>query len=180
VVATSSVEVQSAPKVAAAELSNIRTSTDQPAAASANVFKLPVAKSALQIPGDTEDFGPSKMYSDSRRLPIEVEAGFESSLQKILERAESVRHPIFASLRPHDLESYGTTEELFTRIKTAIAEQTSTSEESSAILTHWVFSTWLADALHFAPCLVISGTEFRFIRHDAVGEISTWRFLLLN
>ena len=159
-VATSSAEVQLAPTVGAAGPSNSPTTAGQPATAEANVSERAAAKPVLQIPGDTEAFGPSKMYCDNRRLPIEVEPGFESSLEEILERAESVRHPIFANLRPHDLESYGTTEELFTRIKTAIAEQTSASEESSAIMTYWVFSTWLADALPFAPCMVISGSAY--------------------
>ena len=158
VVATSSVEVQPAPKAAAAELSNVPTSASQATTAKANVSELPLAKSVVQLPGDTEAFGPSKYYCDLRRLPIEVEAGFESSLEEILKRSESLRYSIYGFPHPHDLESYGTTEELFTRVKTAIAEQASLSEESSAMLTYWVFSTWLADALPFAPCMVISGS----------------------
>jgi hypothetical protein len=53
--------------------------------------------------------------------------------------------------------AYGTTEELFARIKLAIAEQTHLSDKDNALLTLWVFSTWFHDVLSIAPGLVITG-----------------------
>jgi hypothetical protein len=61
---------------------------------------------------------------------------------------------------PSRSEAYGTTGELFARIKLAIAEQTNLSDESSALLTFWIFSTWFQDVLPFAPGLAITGWAY--------------------
>ena len=58
---------------------------------------------------------------------------------------------------PTGYAAYGTTEELFARIKLAIAEQTHLSDKDSALLTLWVFSTWFHDVLSIAPGLAVTG-----------------------
>ena len=156
VVATSSAEEQTA----AAELSNVPNSAGQPNTAVANVSELPVAKPVLHLTGDTEVFRVSKEFKGLKQPLIEVEAGSEDSLEQILERSRAIRVAFRETAHPTGLDSYGTTAELFNRVKTTIAEQASLSEESSATLAYWVFSTWLADAVPFAPCLVISGSVY--------------------
>ena len=56
---------------------------------------------------------------------------------------------------PH---AYGTTEELFSRIQTTIAQQALVTERASSLLAFWSLSTWFADALPLAPILGISGS----------------------
>jgi hypothetical protein len=80
-----------------------------------------------------------------------------SFLQKKFARAEYKRDPWEWMPVPTGYAAYGTTEELFARIKLAIAEQTHLSDKDSALLTLWVFSTWFADVLSLAPGLIISG-----------------------
>jgi hypothetical protein len=72
-------------------------------------------------------------------------------------RAEYKRDPWEQMLVPTRYAAYGTTEELFARIKLAIGEQTHLSDKDNALLTLWVFSTWFHDVLSMAPGLVITG-----------------------
>jgi DNA-binding IscR family transcriptional regulator len=72
-------------------------------------------------------------------------------------QAEYKRDPWESMPLPTGYAAYGTTEELFARIKLAIAEQTHLSDKDSALLTLWVFSTWFHDVLSIAPGLVITG-----------------------
>jgi hypothetical protein len=58
---------------------------------------------------------------------------------------------------PSDTEAYGTTRELFERIKQAISQQTQLDERNSALCTYWVFSSWFQELLSCAPCLAITG-----------------------
>lgn len=82
----------------------------------------------------------------------------EASLfEKSRARAEYTRHPWETMLVPTGYAAYGTTEELFARIKLAIAEQTHLSDKDNALITLWVFSTWFHDVLSIAPGLVITG-----------------------
>jgi hypothetical protein len=82
----------------------------------------------------------------------------EASLfEKSRARAEYTRDPWESMPLPTRYAAYGTTKELFARIKLAIAEQTHLSDKDSALLTLWVFSTWFHDVLSIAPGLVITG-----------------------
>jgi len=82
----------------------------------------------------------------------------EASLfEKSRAQAEYKRDPWESMPLPTGYAGYGTTEELFARIKLAIAEQTHLSDKDSALLTLWVFSTWFHDVLSIAPGLVITG-----------------------
>ena len=58
---------------------------------------------------------------------------------------------------PAGQKSYGSTIELFFRIKGNIAAQANLSDETSALLTFRVFSTWFGEVLSLAPCLLITG-----------------------
>jgi hypothetical protein len=82
----------------------------------------------------------------------------EASLfEKNRARAEYTRDPWERMLVPTGYAAYGTTEELFARIKLAIAKQTHLSDKENALITLWVFSTWFHDVLSIAPVLVITG-----------------------
>jgi hypothetical protein len=77
--------------------------------------------------------------------------------EKSRAHAEYKRDPWESMPLPTGYAAYGTTEALFTGIKLAIAEQTHLSDNDSALLTLWVFSTWFHDVLSIAPGLVITG-----------------------
>jgi hypothetical protein len=82
----------------------------------------------------------------------------EASLfEKSRAQAEYKRDPWESMPLPTGYEAYGTAEELFAKIKLAIAEQTHLSDKDSALLTLWSFSTWFHDVLSIAPGLVITG-----------------------
>ncbi len=82
----------------------------------------------------------------------------EASLfKKSRAQAEYKRDPWESMPLPTGYAAYGTTEELFARIKLAIAGQTHLSDKDSALLTLWVFSTWFHDVLSIAPGLAITG-----------------------
>lgn len=80
-----------------------------------------------------------------------------SILHEMVARSKYTRDPLTRIPFPAHREAYGTTEELFARIKLAIAEQTQLSDKDSALLTFWVFSTWFQDVLPLAPGLAITG-----------------------
>jgi hypothetical protein len=80
-----------------------------------------------------------------------------SSFEKNCARAEYKCDPWERMLVPTDYAAYGTTEELFARIKLTMAKQTHLSDKDSALLTLWVFSTWFHDVLSLAPGLIVSG-----------------------
>jgi hypothetical protein len=79
-------------------------------------------------------------------------------LQEMIARGEYARDPWKQIPFPTETNSYGTTTELITSIKQAIAEQTQLSEENSSLLTYWALSTWFQDILPLAPGLAISGS----------------------
>jgi hypothetical protein len=86
-----------------------------------------------------------------------VDAENASRVQEMVNQAEYIQNVQKERVLPHRLESYGTTGELFTRIKQAIAEQTQLSGNESALQTSWVFATWFQEFLSIAPCLAIIG-----------------------
>jgi hypothetical protein len=104
------------------------------------------------------DGNTSRIFS--LKPPFEVEKGFETSLDEIIKRTESVRAPLCATPVPNGTALYGTTEELFIRLQKAIAAQTSQSEQTCALLTYWTIASWFPDGLSFAPVLAIIGPAY--------------------
>ena len=96
-------------------------------------------------------------HIDFSTVLYSVEAGCESDVTDIVRWCRHQLNPWVRILLPGGQEPYGTTEELFIRIETVIAEQTNLSDEVSALLTFWVFSTWFREVFSLAPCLVITG-----------------------
>jgi hypothetical protein len=114
--------------------------------------KTSAVKKFIQVPGILEELANKSGYST---IMYSVEEGSEKDFQKILNRSQW--NPWTSILRPEVRKPYGTTLELFTRIKLVIAEQAGLSDKVSALLTFWVFSTWFKESLSLAPCLAITG-----------------------
>ena len=111
-------------------------------------------KEFIQVKGVREPLGRNR---DIYTFTYTVEAGSENDLKKIVDRSKSQWNPWHSILIPTGKESYGTTLELFTQMKLVIAEQTGLSDQVSALLTFWAFSTWFSESLSLAPRLVITG-----------------------
>jgi hypothetical protein len=93
----------------------------------------------------------------SGEVTYTVPSAEASILHEMVARSKYTRDPLTRIPFPAHREAYGTTEELFARIKLAIAERTQLSDKDSALLTFWVFSTWFQDVLPLAPGLAITG-----------------------
>ena len=137
------------------------SSQNSKAAAVNGVSQVPGIREMLRGPNERDGYS-TVLYS--------IEPGCESDIRKILDRSASEWNPWNMILLPGRQEPYGTTEELFNRIKKVIGEQTNLSDEVSALLTFWVFSTWFRGVLSLAPCLVITGWG-----HDGEAILSTLR-----
>jgi hypothetical protein len=72
-------------------------------------------------------------------------------------QGQYARDPLKGMPFPTGKQSYGTTGELFAKIKLAIAKQTNLSHDNSALLTFWIFSTWFQDIIPLAPGLALTG-----------------------
>jgi hypothetical protein len=86
-----------------------------------------------------------------------VDAEGAREVAEIVARADSQFNPVRWMPLPVNLETFGTTGELFTRVQRAIAERAHLPDRESALLTFWVFSTWFKEVLSVAPCLLITG-----------------------
>jgi hypothetical protein len=115
------------------------------------------AKRFVRVAGPSEPFREGSSY-DHRKVIVDVEVGYESSVEDILQRIRTMSWPTRGIPFPSRPESYGTTGELFTLIKTTIIECTLLSDQVSKLLTYWALSTWFTDCLSLAPCLVITGS----------------------
>lgn len=73
--------------------------------------------------------------------PNSVDAEIASAFQDMVEQGEYIQKVQKERVPPHRSESHGTTCELFTQIKQAIAEQTQLSGNATALLTFWIFTT---------------------------------------
>jgi len=120
----------------------------------------PVARQYSKLPGPPEVVLGENKTAEFKNYLVPVEAGHESSLEGILERGKAMWNPRRGIPVPVRNEPYGTTSELFTQVRKAILEQTSLSNQVSAVLTYWCLSTWFANSLAIAPCLVITGSSF--------------------
>jgi hypothetical protein len=90
-------------------------------------------------------------------LSFSAQADTVSVARQIIARSEYDRDPVKQIPFPSRREAYGTTRELFTKIKLIVAEQTQVSNRGSALLTSWIFPTWFQDILPIAPGLAITG-----------------------
>ena len=113
-----------------------------------------MAKEVSQIPGIPEVL---KYKADTTTFMYSVEAGSEEDFKRILDRSASLWNPWKWILFPVGPKSYSSTIDLFSRIRDNIAAQTNLSDETNALLTYWVFSTWFREVLSFAPYLLITG-----------------------
>lgn len=80
------------------------------------------------------------------------------AVEERLARLREVRGYGFHTPFPVSRQPYGTTEELFGRIRKFIAEYTGLTRGDSALLTFWIFSTWFQDTVLVAPPLFITGS----------------------
>ena len=120
----------------------------------------PTARQYSKRPGPPEVVLGENKYPTFQDFLVPVEAGHESSLEGILERGKALCSPTRGIPLPVRNEPCGTTSELFTQVRKAILEQTSLSNQVSALLTYWCLSTWFTNSLEIAPCLVITGSSF--------------------
>jgi hypothetical protein len=148
------------PAVAPATASNTPVHTAASTGSVGSHSQRPVAKEALRVKCIEEPVRTVENNLSSWKPPFEVEQGFEGSLKAIIQRADTVRDPLQATPVPTGSARYGTAAELFGRLQEAIAEQALVQEQTSALLTYWTMSTWLADALPIAPGLSIVAPEF--------------------
>ena len=110
-----------------------------------------------ELEGIRESLRTKNGAFDTVRLQYSVRPEAESIFQQMVAQAEYARDPWKQIPFPTQTKEYGTTDELLTSIKLAIAEQTQLSDTNSALLTYWVLSTWFQDILPLAPGLAISG-----------------------
>jgi hypothetical protein len=100
--------------------------------------------------------------------PIEATKIF----QQMIDRGDYNRDPWERIPFPTGTADYGTTSDLFANIKLAIKGQTHLSDRDCALLTLWIFATWLHFALPLAPGLAITGCA-----HEADVLLRTLRVL---
>ena len=91
------------------------------------------------------------------QFPYSVRSDAAGIFQQMVAQGQYARDPLKGTPLPTGKQDYGTAGEFFATIKLAIAEQTQLSDENSALLTFWVFSTWFQDILPLAPGLAITG-----------------------
>ncbi len=137
---------------------------------SSRISKAAAVNRVSQVPGIREMLRGTNERDGYSTVLYSVEAGCESDIRKIVDRSASECNPWARILLPSCQEQYGTTKELFNRIKKGIGEQTNLPDEVSALLTFWVFSTWFREVLSLAPCLVITGWG-----HDGETILNTLR-----
>jgi hypothetical protein len=114
----------------------------------------------LTVAGILELIKNDKARAEYKTYRYPIEAQDEDRVKELLVRSMKMRDPMAGLPLPTRPEPYGTTVELFIRIKQTIAERTGLAERASALLTFWIFSTWCQEALWLAPCLVITASPY--------------------
>ena len=107
-------------------------------------------------------------YRFEYSAPIEATKIF----QRMIDRGDYSRDPWEQIPLPTGTTAFGTTSDLFANVKLAIKEQTHLSDRDCALLTLWIFATWLHVALPLAPGLAITGCA-----HEADVLLRTLRAL---
>lgn len=105
---------------------------------------------------------------------FELSAPIEATkiFQQMIDRGDYNRDPWERIPFPTGTADYRTTSDLFANIKLAIKGQTHLSDRDCALLTLWIFATWLHVALPLAPGLAITGCA-----HEADVLLRTLRAL---
>jgi DNA-binding transcriptional ArsR family regulator len=117
----------------------------------------PVTKPVVKVSGIPEIARQNASRFTEWKPPFEVEKGFETDFDEIIQRAEFVRAPLSATPAPTGSAPYGSIDELFFRLREAFAAQAFLPAETSALLSFWAVSTWFTDGLSLAPGLTIVG-----------------------
>ena len=92
---------------------------------------------------------------NSAKVSSQVECGQKTYVPWALEPT------ILRALRlPKQATAHGSTAELFTSIVELFQEYTRVPDDSSALLSYFVFTTWFLDLLPTAPCVSVIGTAF--------------------
>lgn len=115
---------------------------------------------AHQLGGIEESLRTKDGTSCTVQFPYAVRSDAAPTFQEMIALGGYGRDPLKQIPLPSRREAYGTTVELFGRIKAAIADQTKLSDRDSGLLTFWVFSTWCQDVLPLAPGLAITGWAY--------------------
>jgi hypothetical protein len=130
---------------------------NQAASDAPNSPETPAPTPVTKVDGNPEWVRTTSGKLESVQFRYSVPSDEASLVAKKFAQAEYKRDPWESMPLPSGYAAYGTTEELFARIKLAIAEQTHLSDNDNALITLWVFSTWFHDVLSIAPGLVITG-----------------------
>jgi hypothetical protein len=140
---------------------------DIPEATSSEGLDLPVSRRRPEppVPAKMNQVGGIEELLKGRdgtfqavQFPYSVRAGSTKIFQQMVAQGRYTRDPLQSSPIPTGKEEYGTTAELFARVKQAIVEQTRLSSQSSALATFWALSTWFQDVLPIAPGLALTGS----------------------
>ena len=128
---------------------------DQAALTSPDTAEAPLTRPVtdiFRIPewmrGKTETWNPNKSL-------IPVTPQLLALFLDMAARAKYERDPWKRIPFPTRRKAYGTTDELFARVKLAVAKETHLSGKDCALLTFWAFSTWFQDVLPVAPGLAL-------------------------
>ena len=129
----------------------------QAAPASSDGHKAPLTKPVTEILGIPEWMRGKDGDLESKQVKYTCDPAVASAIHEMAARAKYERDPWKQMPVPTMREAYGTTGNLFARIKQTIGEQTHLSDKDSALLTFWALSTWFQDVLPLAPGLAVSG-----------------------
>ena len=93
----------------------------------------------------------------SFRFKLSASSEATGIFQQMIDEGDYTCDPWARIPFPAGPEPYGTTGELFAKIKGAFKEQTRLADRDCALLTFWSISTWLHVALPLAPGVAITG-----------------------
>jgi hypothetical protein len=139
--------------------SSAGASDDLPADTAASVVAPPAAEAIQLIEGGSERLrGDSHTNISLMKPKVAVGAAHVTTFKEIIKRAEGVRFSSFVTPLPTTWSAYGSTEQLFTQMRMAIAEQALLSDQASSLLAYWSLSSWFPDAMPLAPVLALNGS----------------------
>lgn len=130
------------------------------AACSSECSEAPKTNPILTVRSIPELIRTETDSSEYKTYRYPIEAQYANRVDELLGRSKKMRNPLTGLPLPTRPVSYGTTVELFTRIKRTVAEHSGLSDTCSALLTFWIFSTWCQEALSLAPCVLITGSSY--------------------
>jgi hypothetical protein len=93
----------------------------------------------------------------SGQVKYTLDSAIASDFRRMIARTQFARELRKQIPLPTGARKYGTTHDLFARVRETIAVQTCLAEKDSALLAYWVFSSWVQDFLPIAPGVAITG-----------------------